>query len=48
MYKQYEYGIYSNAQLKAINTEVFDLKLTDKLLLFYTPERTHSKNQLLC
>lgn len=42
MYKLYEFGIYSNSMLKTINSEIFDTKLTDKLLLFYSPERTHS------
>ena len=48
LYKQYEFGLYSNSQIKSLNHEIFDSKITDKLLLLFSPDRTHNKLAFDC
>jgi hypothetical protein len=43
LHAAYPYGIHSNALLKSLKPEIFEKKVTDKILLFYSPVRTASK-----
>ena len=42
MYKAYEYGFGAKGtSLSSLNQEIFDVSLMKKILLLYTPHRTH-------
>ena len=44
MYKAYEYGFGAReTSLSSLNKEIFDVNLMKKILLLYTPHRTHNK-----
>ena len=44
MYKTYEYGIGAKGtSLSSLNSQIFDATLIKKILLLYTPHRTHNK-----
>lgn len=40
----YEYGFHSQHQLSSLRGDIFDQKMLDKLLVFYSPDRTSSKS----
>ena len=42
-HQAYEYGLYNHAQISNLKSEIFDQKFIDKILIFYSPERTSSK-----
>jgi hypothetical protein len=39
----YEYGFHSHQQLQNLRPDIFDQKMIDKLLIFYSPDRTSAK-----
>ena len=44
MYKTYEYGIGAKGtSLSTLDPQIFDASLIKKILLLYTPHRTHNK-----
>ena len=44
MYKAYEFGLGAkDANLSALNKDIFDQNLMKKLMILYTPHRYHNK-----
>jgi hypothetical protein len=43
IFKAYEYGIGAKQPVTKLNADVFDSKLTEKLFLMFTPQRTQNK-----
>ena len=44
MQKVYEYGVGARSRsLNALDSDIFDQKMLDKLLLVYSPQRTQTK-----